>query len=148
MTREDSLVRVVEAAPAGSAATIRDERLSPRQLPTGRELADLWQTDRLLEKTLDSTADGHGPFPSANGARLWQLIIPPDDPAAPTAFHATPTIDLGFVLRGQVTLEIQDSGSVDLVSGDSFVQRGAAHRWLNAGPETAVLGVVVIGTGG
>ena len=147
MTGDDALVRVVEAAPSGATAIVRDERLNPRTLPTGRELASLWQTDRLLE-TLDGAADGHGLFPSVNGARLWQLRIPPDDPAAPTDFHATPTIDLGFVLRGRVTLEIRDGGSVELVSGEAFVQRGVAHRWLNAGPETAVLGVVVIGTGG
>jgi len=147
MTGDDALVRVVEAAPSGATAIVRDERLSPRTLPTGRELADLWQTDRLLE-TLDGTADGHGLFPPANGARLWQLVIPPDDPAAPAAFHSTPTIDLGFVLRGPVTLEIQDGGSVELSAGEAFVQRGAAHRWLNPGPETAVLGVVVIGIGG
>lgn len=147
MTADDSLVRVVEAAPSATTALVRDERLTPRRLPTGRELADLWQTDRLLE-TLDGTAEGHGPFPSANGARLWQLFIPPDDPAAPAAFHATPTIDLGFVLRGRVTLELEEGGSVELSAGEAFVQRGAAHRWRNAGPETAVLGVVVIGTGG
>jgi hypothetical protein len=145
-----STPRVVEAGVDQSrrSTILRDQVTKPRVLPTGRELTELWQTERVVQEFDATPGPGHGPFPPVNGARLWRLVIPPDDPSAPAPFHATATVDLGFVLRGQVTLELEDGSAAYLVEGDSFVQHGAAHRWRNLATEDAVLGVVVIGTGG
>jgi quercetin dioxygenase-like cupin family protein len=54
---------------------------------------------------------------------------------------------MGFVLQGRVTLELEDGSTADLVAGDAFVQQRSNHRWINAGSEAAVLGVIVVGTG-
>jgi Cupin domain len=145
-----STPRVVEAGVDESrrSTIIRDQVTKPRVLPTGRELTELWRTERVVQEFDATPTAGHGPFPPVNGARLWRLVIPPDDPSAPAPFHATATVDMGFVLRGRVTLELEDGSAADLVEGDSFVQQGAAHRWLNHGSADAVLGVVVVGTGG
>jgi hypothetical protein len=145
-----STPRVVEAGVDESrrSTIIRDQVSQSRVLPTGRELTELWRTERVVQEFDATPGAGHGPFPAVNGARLWRLVIPPDDPSAPAPFHATATVDLGFVLRGRVTLELEDGGAADLVEGDSFVQQGAAHRWVNHGSVDAVLGVVVVGTGG
>jgi Cupin domain len=145
-----SLSRVVEAGrdgPRGSTIT-RDESVEPRLLPTGRGLVELWHTDHLVEASTAPPSAPHGPFPAVNGARLWQLVIPPDDPTAPSPFHATATVDLGFVLQGQVTLEVEDGSATELREGDAFVQVGAPHRWVNRSQAAAVIGVVVVGTGG
>lgn len=142
--------RVVQARVdvADGSTVFEDVTVPVRALPTGRALSELWATDRLLMEFDGPPTAVHGPFPSVNGARLWRLVVPPDAPDAVPPFHATATIDLGFVLCGRVSLELENGSTADLSPGDSFVQRGAAHRWRNNGPDDAVLGVAVIGTSG
>ena len=57
-------------------------------------------------------------------------------------FHITNTLDMIFVLEGDITLRME-SGEVLLHPGDCVVQRGANHAWRNRNP-TAVklLGVM------
>jgi hypothetical protein len=149
MTKMVQVTRVVETGRSMTGrSTIGVDRVAPTtQLPTGRALAELWSTDRLLELA-KSTPPIQGPFPAANGARLWVLVIPPDrDPQRAGDLHATNTLDLGFVLQGTVNLEMADGTVSTLRQGDAFVQTGTAHRWINHGTEPAALGLVVIGTG-
>jgi mannose-6-phosphate isomerase-like protein (cupin superfamily) len=137
--------RVIETGcgATGQSTIISDECHELVTLASGRALAQLWKTDRLVG-ACDSGPAG-GLFPESNGLRLWTLVIPPDGDRTPGAMHATPTVDFGFVLRGSVALEMQDGSSSVLQPGDAFVQAGTEHRWRNPGAEPAVLGVVVIG---
>ncbi len=149
MAEMAQITRVVETARLTTGrSTIGVERLAPTtRLPTGRTLAELWSTDRLLELAT-TMQPAPGIFPSTNGARLWVLVIPPDrDPRSAGDLHATDTLDLGFVLQGTVTLEMADGTTSTLRQGDAFVQNGTAHRWINESNEPATLGIVVIGTG-
>jgi uncharacterized cupin superfamily protein len=41
---------------------------------------------------------------------------------------------------------MEDGSSSVLQPGDAFVQTGTTHRWQNSGAESAVLGVLVVGT--
>jgi hypothetical protein len=52
--------------------------------------------------------------------------------------HRTGTIDYVVVLRGKVTL-LLDETEVDLRPFDAVVQRGTNHYWVNRGPEPALL---------
>jgi hypothetical protein len=52
--------------------------------------------------------------------------------------HTTSTIDYVVVLRGRVTL-LLDEAEVPLSPFDVVVQRGTNHYWLNPGPEPALL---------
>jgi quercetin dioxygenase-like cupin family protein len=148
MTRPLDLLswRVIETAcgTTGESMIANDQRHDLVTLASGRGLSQLWKTDRLLG-TFDGSDTGSGLFPGFNGLRLWILVIPPDGDRS-TPMHATPTTDFGFVLRGTVTLEMEDGSSSVLQPGDAFVQTGTTHRWQNSGAESAVLGVVVVGT--
>jgi hypothetical protein len=149
MAKMVQVTRVVETGRSTTGqSTIGIDRVAPNtRLPTGRTLAELWSTDRLLELAAKMQPTP-GIFPSANGARLWVLVIPPDrDPRSAGDLHATDTLDLGFVLQGTVNLEMADGTISKLHQGDAFVQAGTAHRWVNEGTEPAALGIVVIGTG-
>ena len=46
--------------------------------------------------------------------------------------HTTDTIDYGVVVRGEMTLELDDGKIVILKQGDCIVQNGTRHRWRNA----------------
>ena len=52
--------------------------------------------------------------------------------------HRTRTIDYVVVLRGRVTL-LLDEAEVDLQPFDAVVQRGTNHYWVNRNPEPALL---------
>lgn len=150
MAKMVQVTRVVETGRSASGeSTIEVDKVEPtRRLPSGRALAQLWSTDRLLELPVDVQTI-EATFPGANGARLWVLVIPPDrDPHSTAGLHATNTLDLGFVLQGTVDLEMADGTVSTLHQGDAFVQTGTSHRWTNTGLEPAALGLVVIGTGG
>lgn len=143
------VTRIVETGRSATGrSTIGVDRVAPTtRLATGRALAELWSTDRLLELAAKMQPTP-GIFPAANGARLWVLVIPPDrDPQSAGDLHAADTLDLGFVLQGTVNLVMADGTISTLHQGDAFVQTGTAHRWINEGSEPAALGIVVIGTG-
>ena len=59
--------------------------------------------------------------------------------------HTTETVDYGFVLEGELTLELDDGVKKLLKAGDSYIQNGTRHAWHNASDARAVLGVVMVG---
>ena len=66
------------------------------------------------------------------------------DRSAP-GMHTTDTIDYGVVVRGEMTLELDDGKIVHLRQGDCIVQNGTRHRWRNAGDVPATLAVFICG---
>ena len=59
------------------------------------------------------------------------------------AMHKTKTIDYIILLKGDVTL-LLDNGEVDLKPFDVVVQRGTNHAWVNNGNEPALFIAVLI----
>ena len=59
------------------------------------------------------------------------------------AMHKTKTIDYIILLKGDVTL-ILDEEEVKINPFDTVVQRGTNHAWLNNGTEPALLAAVLI----
>jgi hypothetical protein len=45
--------------------------------------------------------------------------------------HTSDTIDYGVVVRGEMTLELDDGKIIRLRQGDCIVQNGTRHRWRN-----------------
>ena len=65
------------------------------------------------------------------------------DTARSPRMHTTSSVDYVVLLRGEVTL-LLDDGEVDLKPFDVVIQRGTNHAWINRGTETAELvGVLV-----
>jgi hypothetical protein len=141
------IVETTHGIPGQAALFAADEVIEARALPTGRHLVDLWRSEELLPGMAAGRGATGGLFPALNGVRFWQLVIPPDDSAQLPPFHATATIDFGVVTAGRVILELDGGQAVHLDQGDTFVQRGTAHRWVNPTSEDAVLTVVIVGSG-
>ena len=53
--------------------------------------------------------------------------------------HTSDTIDYGIVVRGEMTLELDDGQKIHLRQGDCVVQNGTRHRWRNPLPEQPCL---------
>jgi len=67
-------------------------------------------------------------FAIPTAARMRELVGGgPDDGAY---FHQTDTVDLVYVLEGEVTL-VLDDGEVKLQPGDCVVQQQTNHAWRN-----------------
>jgi mannose-6-phosphate isomerase-like protein (cupin superfamily) len=134
---------------------------------------DFWKTNFVpasLEDEFDVVSTAPSLEPPRGGTCFRFFEIPPQDPdltseqaqhAAAEAFaswgashcrvdtsrnpmmHTTSTIDYVVILRGKVTL-IVDNGEVTLKPFDVVVQRGTNHYWLNYENEPALLmGVLV-----
>ena len=59
------------------------------------------------------------------------------------AMHKTSSTDVIVLLRGSVTL-LMDDGEVTLQPGDSVVQQATNHGWVNHGAEPALLLAVLV----
>ena len=108
----------------------------------------------------------------AGGSAFWVITFPPDsvlasddwnpalagpelleaspgiaermEPDSP-GMHRTPTLDYVTVLRGTLTLELDDGETVELRPGDTVVQQGARHAWRNRTDKPATISVVLLG---
>jgi len=56
--------------------------------------------------------------------------------------HTTDTIDYCVVVRGEMTLELDDGQKIHLRQGDCVVQNGTRHRWRNPLPEPCLMAFV------
>jgi mannose-6-phosphate isomerase-like protein (cupin superfamily) len=59
--------------------------------------------------------------------------------------HTSDTIDYGVVVRGEMTLELDDGKMIHLRQGDCIVQNGTRHRWRNPLPEPCLMAYVSVG---
>ncbi len=61
--------------------------------------------------------------------------------------HTTATVDDAIVLSGDISLELNDGGFIDVSAGDIVIQQAARHRWRNRGLSPAILAFVMVGLG-
>jgi mannose-6-phosphate isomerase-like protein (cupin superfamily) len=66
------------------------------------------------------------------------------DRSAP-GMHTTDTVDYGIVVRGEMTLELDDGQKVHLRQGDCVIQNGTRHRWRNPLDEPCLMAFISIG---
>ena len=147
----------------GKSVVVRDTMVRTAALGS----ADFWRTTTSPASLAQdwSPSDAFRLGPPAGGTIFRFFEIPPQEPnltteeaerAAAAAFaaagagrcrvdtrrhpmmHTTSTLDYVVVLRGHVTL-LLDEAEVPLSPFDVVVQRGTNHYWLNPGPEPALL---------
>jgi mannose-6-phosphate isomerase-like protein (cupin superfamily) len=94
--------------------------------------------------------EGSKPDPAAYGKYLAELDqkIPGmashferDTPG----MHTSDSVDYGIVIRGEMTLELDDGQTVHLRQGDCVVQNGTRHRWRNPLFEPCLMAFILIG---
>jgi quercetin dioxygenase-like cupin family protein len=139
-------VRVVQTGldGQGRSTIVSDELVDARELPTGRVLNPLWGSDSVLAEPPAGAEPGL--FPAAGGARFWMFTVRANEAKTGHGLHQTSTVDLGFVVSGVVTMQLEDGSTVDLKAGDAYVQNGTRHGWANHGDIDATIALVVLGT--
>lgn len=112
-------------------------------------------------------------FPPLGGIRFSFTIIPPEDQPGPPedldlgaaeaevervlpgmladmerddpGMHTTDSIDLEYIVSGEVVLELDGGAQKLLRAGDSVVQNGTRHRWRNPGTEPCLMAIFMVG---
>ena len=136
-------------------------------------LFEVWNTDGEVIDSKDSNDRANIDItlsPSVNGTKFRYFAINPNPDGVPAdimeqiahdafekvgaahhrvdttrhpAMHQTETIDYIILLKGEVTL-LLDQDEVELQPFDVVVQRGTNHAWVNHGSEPALLIAVLI----
>lgn len=75
-------------------------------------------------------------IPDGGKIREWDPV---------TGMHATDSIDIGFVISGEIVCELDDGVATTLRVGDVYIQNGARHAWRNKTDKPCVMGGVFLG---
>lgn len=160
--------------PAGKATVVSDtdvDAITLGALP-GAEFYPLWGADEAPTFPDDGSLRPVSTyFPPVGGFRFGLMTVAPESVAVPKdldlqlvlaeleeklpglaaymepdnpGMHTTNTIDFGYVLSGEVWLELDDGKEVHLRAGDTFVQNGTRHAWHNKHTEPCrVVGCII-----
>ena len=151
----------------GKAIFTRDDQ-SPNFITMGAtEMGTLWSNADLthINRGLGDPAEGKtGVVPKVGEASVVYVIFPTEAEQAAnprqgksqvsrdfnteegdSGMHTTETIDYGFILAGELTLELDDGAETVLKAGDFYVQNGTRHAWHNRGDTRAVLAAIMVG---
>ena len=119
--------------------------------------AELWVTDATPPdpKTRTDTSTGTWDLQPPDGGLVFRIVTfhpQSDSESAPPAdgpdfleAHATDTIDLVAVISGEITL-VFEGREITLRPGDSVVQQGTPHDWINKGTVPCVVAGVLVST--
>ena len=126
--------RIVASDDASASSLVVSDGEAPTVYEFGTTRAtQLWRltaADVPVPSDIDTTGDVPFGVDLGHGESRWVCIE--FGPGADVARHASATVDLGYVVAGEITL-VLDSDDVRLGAGDCLVQLGAHHGWRNDG---------------
>jgi len=99
--------------------------------PKASQFTTLYSTEAVpVSNTapLPSSSTTSIPRPTKNGTVFCTSDMPPN---MISAFHRTQTLDYMVVLKGQITLRVDDGKEVTVGEGEMVVNRGNIHAWIN-----------------
>ncbi|MDB3856342.1 cupin domain-containing protein [Halieaceae bacterium] len=151
----------------GKAVFTRDDN-TPHVLRMGNfEMGELWYSetpDKIDRAQGDAAAAYVGAIPDPGRVLMRYVVFPPESEReqdehgknrvmssdfvleeSDPGMHTTETVDYGFLIDGELVLELDDGAELTMKAGDAYVQNGTRHAWRNRSNKNAVLGVVMIG---
>ncbi|NMO03079.1 cupin domain-containing protein [Gordonia sp. TBRC 11910] len=105
----------------------------------------IWSTDSFPTDNADQR-DGAvviETLPSNDGSAFYVVDWAPNSEFPE---HRTLTVDYGVVLSGVLEVVLDSGQSTRLYPGDTIVQRGAAHTWVNPTDEWTRTAFVMVGS--
>ncbi|MDA8271303.1 MAG: cupin domain-containing protein [Actinomycetota bacterium] len=129
---------------SGKSVVITDGEATNHQYPGSRRSTLMWATKETPADFLDT-----------DDAGLWKIDTPPPPggscfriiQSAPgatyPALHRTDTIDYVICLKGEITMDLDDS-TIVMKAGDVLIQLGNNHGWRNESDEIAAVAFVLV----
>jgi quercetin dioxygenase-like cupin family protein len=110
-------------------------------------ISDVWLTQRQETGTDRAPRSADWSLLPAENGTTWRIVEFKGDrtPVDVThGMHQTPTVDMGIILSGRISLVLEDASTVELTAGDFFVLRGVQHTWANPGKGSCVMSIVLV----
>lgn len=120
----------------GRSAVVVDEVCGKQAVLEQYTSVDLWALTLPAPTSAATDVPAEADLDPGPGEVVWRWFAL--GPGERIDFHSTTTVDCMLVFSGSVTL-LLEAGDVTLRRGDSVVQRGTRHGWLNSGDEDCVL---------
>lgn len=142
------LRRVVTTdGPDGRGLVLADGSPGNSFVMNGTKITRLWES-ASVPAPLPATEDlgktaGNAYREGFRGTSFYIAELPPGTDETDIPMHRQDTLDYMAVLSGQVVLRIEGQ-DIPLEAGDTIVQSGNLHTWINRGTEPCVLLFVVI----
>ena len=127
VVRDDRASNTRSSRPLSSSTLIWSSDAMPVPLPFGVDVEDMG-------------ARNTGSQPPPGGTRF---IVMEFLPGAVGEMHRTDTIDYVVVIEGEIDLDME-GGTVTLRAGDTMVQRGAFHAWINRSASRARVAITLV----
>jgi len=116
---------------------------------TGISLGDIWATSQTpvrlsamepdpVKAELDFTI-------KERGTRFRILESIPGDELPEPWMHRTNSVDYGYVIEGEMCLLLDDGSEIVLREGDTVIQRGTNHAWVNRSGRRCRMLFILIG---
>ena len=118
-----------------------------RSRTAGTASSLVWCTDStpsdisMGEDVEDMGARQLGTYPPPGGARF---IVMEFEPGLPGTMHRTETIDYITCIEGEIDMDMDEGVTVTLRQGDTMVQRGTNHSWVNRSDRRAKISIVLV----
>jgi len=147
--------RVITGVANGNEVVIDDAQMETLDLD-GVQVTPIWQIGDIPTVPTDgSWREGVG-FPDPGGLWMCTFTVPPhrtveiggdiiEFDKTRRGFHCTDSVDVDFVLGGEITFEIDDGSEVVLRAGDTIVVNGTRHAWHNRTDEPVTIMSTVYG---
>jgi quercetin dioxygenase-like cupin family protein len=125
------------------AVIVSDETLPITTRRPGQQGCVVWAAEHVPENNLEPV----------DGARRASGTVLPGgivfrvlryDPGTSGRMHRTQSADYGVVLSGCIVLQLDAGLEVTLHAGDTLVQRGTIHSWINRGTEPCMIALVLV----
>lgn len=129
---------------SGKAVVISDGEAKNYSHPGSRRSTLIWATKEVPADFFDLEDSGNWKLnvPPPPGGTIFRLIESAPGATYP-ALHRTDTIDYVICIKGQITMDLDDS-TVVMNAGDVLVQLGTNHGWRNETDEPALVAFVLV----
>jgi len=129
---------------SGKAVVLKDEisaNVASRR--PGQQGCVVWTTDRSPADNTDETDRSAAQAGTTSaGGTVFRIVR--YEPGVTPRMHRSDSIDYAVILEGSIVMQLDDGVEVVLDTGDTLVQRGTVHNWINRGTVPCVIAFVLI----
>jgi hypothetical protein len=137
--------RIVTGHDAKGNAIVQIDEMTKNVISNrpGAESSVIWSTTGFPVDNDGDTDPSGGKFGLTvdNGTVFRVLRL---EPGNIPRMHRTDSIDYAVVMAGEIDMELDNGVSVHLKAGDTLVQRGTIHNWMNRGTQPCVIAFILI----
>jgi hypothetical protein len=133
---------------AGNAVVVSDAEVTGEPPRVGVVVHDVWGSDTPLTLPHDGARPATaGITPPPGGFRFALVSFAPREEVLGGGMHRSDTVDMSFVVAGEIWIELDDGAETLLRAGDTLIQHATVHAWHNRADVPCVMAVAAVGAG-